>query len=230
MIWGDFLLRNIPTVYVLEMLVPLAMFARRMPRRSKFSLRVAVAILGAMAVSVWLPDLLWAVVDFRNFSMILLLFLLLLAVMVAGVLFCFRCSRYDGIFCGIAAYAVQNGIYQTLEVLQLAGEQMEMDFSGSRPAAWAILAIVHISVYWGVYSLFARDGAKEHYPIRRGELLGLSAITLVIVLRVLPNGGNGSTGHAIAWLFLHILCCALSLYILVGMSENGCLRKELDTM
>lgn len=230
MIWGDLLLRNIPTVFVLEMMVALVMFTRRFQRRKHFKLRVAAGIAGSLTASFLIPTVLWAVANQRSFEMIVVLFLLLLVVMVCAVQLCFRCTPYDAIFCGIAAYAVQNGIYQTVEILQLAAKMTGVDFSGNRPAAWVILAIVHLVAYWGVYVLLAKDGAKEHYPVRKGELMGLSGITLVIVLRVLPDAQNVTAAHETAWLFLHVLCCGLSLYILFGMSENEHLRKELDVM
>lgn len=230
MIWGDFLLRNIATVFIVQMLAAEAIFTMRFSRRKRFGLRVLLCAAAAIAASFLLPAATMGLVGRFGFSMVIGVFLLLFFVTVGGILVCFQCTLYDALFCGIAAYAIQNGLYQTVEILQLGAEASGFDFSVHRAAALGVLAAVHLLIYAGAYLLLARNGAKAHYPVNRGELVGLSCLTLVIVLRILPTAESMPVGHEIAWLFLHVLCCVLSLYILFGMSENGNLKQELQTM
>lgn len=230
MIWGDFLLRNITTVFVVQMLAAEAAFTMRFSRREHFALRVLLCAAAALGMSVLLPAVSMGLLERHGFAVVIAVFLLLFFAAVGAILLCFRCTLYDALFCGIAAYAIQNGLYQTVEILQLAAGVAGFDFSVHRAAAFAVLAAVHLLIYAGAYLLLARDGAKAHYQVNKGELVGLSCLMLVIVLRILPTAESMPVRHEIAWLFLHVLCCALSLYILFGMSENGNLKQELQTM
>lgn len=230
MIWGDFLLRNITTVFVLQLLAAEAIFTMRFSRRERFGLRAALCAAAAIGASFLIPAATMGLLERYGFLLIVVVFLLLFFITVGGILVCFQCTLYDALFCAIAAYAIQNGLYQTVEILQLVGMMAGIDFYVHRAAALGVLAAVHLLIYAGAYLLLARNGAKAHYPVNKGELVGLSCIVLVIVLRILPTAEMMPVGHEIAWLFLHVLCCALSLYILFGMSENGNLKQELQTM
>lgn len=230
MIWGDFLLRNIATVFIVQMLAAEAIFTMRFSRRERFALRVLLFTAAAMGASVLLPSIAMGLLEWHSFWAVIAVFLLLFFVMVGGILLCFHCTLYDALFCGVAAYAIQNGLFQTVEMIQLVGTVAGFDFSVHRIAAFAVLAAVHLLIYAGAYLLLAKDGAKEHYQVNKGVLLGLSCLTLVIVLRILPTADKMPVEHEIAWLFLHVLCCVLSLYILFGMSENSNLKQELQTM
>lgn len=215
---------------MVQMLAAEAIFTMRFSRREQFALRVLLCAAAALGASVLLPAATMGLLERYGYGVIIAVFLLLFLATVGGILLCFRCTLYDALFCGVAAYAVQNGLYQTVEILQLAAVVAGFDFSVHRIAAFAVLTAVHLLIYAGVYFLLAKDGAKEHYQVNKGELVGLPCLTLVIVLRILPTAEKMPVGHEIAWLFLHVLCCGLSLYVLFGMSENGNLKQELQTM
>lgn len=230
MIWGEFLGRNMPTVFILQMAVGIAMFTRKFPRRHHFLLRVAgctvslliLSALGAMAAFSCMPTV--------GFSSMIVLFFILFLLCSAGIKVCFHCSLYDALFCGITAYAVQNGLHQFISMLEQLVMQAGVDLWAYPVIPCAILALTHLLCFSGAYWLLARKGAREHYPVSKVSFVILTCVMLVVVLRVLPTSDGMSASHLLAWCFLHLLCCVLSLYILFGMSRTNSLQQELDTM
>lgn len=224
-IWGRFLLSNISTVFIVEVMAAEAMFSIRFRRRENFALRAGHGVMICLAAAFLLPWLLMLTPDIP-FGSVVTLFLLLFAVTLVVLPCCFHCTAYDAIFCGVASYAVQNALYQTTELLNL----LPVGFSRRRVLSVLLLLALHLLFYGTAWFFLARTGAGEHYSVSQGRLVGLSCLMMIIVLRVLPTEPNVSAAHQASWLFLHILCCGLSLYLLFGMSENSRLRQELDMM
>lgn len=217
-------------VFLVQIAAAAAMFARRFQRRNHFFLRIALCSLGLLLIA-WFTSILSSdLLDNLGFYAVILQYLVLFVLCIASIMICNCCTLFDALFCGIAAYAVQNTLYQITEIVHYSAQMVGLDFQAQRLVGIGIQLIVHVLVYWAAYALLAKNGSKEHYPVSKRPLIVLSCVTLVVVLRVLPRAESVPIQHHISWLLLHVLCCVLSLYILFGMSENSNLKQELQTL
>lgn len=227
--WCEFLYSKMAIVFMVQMLAALVLLSGRLQKREYFNLRALSCVSSLLVLAVVADRVSFLVRNAFGFWFYIGLFFILFVFICLSIMLCFHTTLYDALFCGMAAYAVQNSLYQFTimveNVLLLAG----VDLNECPVAAFILLAICHLLAYLGVYKLMA-SLARQHYPVDKIRLTALFCVMLVVVLRVLPTPRNTTIQHYIAWLFLHILVNLLSLYIMFGMSENNAMKLELDTM
>ncbi len=92
-------------MFVIELSICYSIFVFRLPRRSHFWIRLAVYFAVMLAASaVWKSE--WA--NSINIFLVMLRYVLLFALSLCGVKFLFKASILTTLYCGAAAYALQN--------------------------------------------------------------------------------------------------------------------------
>lgn len=227
--WGNFLGLKMSTIFVFEMSAAIAILTRKFQQREHFCARVVICFGVLLIVSESANQFVGRAAAYLGFGFFIILFFVLFWLISFAIPICFQASMYDSLFCSMAAYAVQNSLYQFTILLEKLLLLLGIKVSDEPLCGLALLLLCHVVTYAGVYFIMG-PLARQHYPVDKIRMTVLCCIMLVVVLRMLPDPSDTSTEHYIAWLFLHILVNLLSLYIMFGMSESSYIKQELDTL
>ncbi len=229
-----------PPLFVITMQLTLAamLFTRLLERRDHFIVRLFVAIVAFNSL-----DLIWVrplVILSSSLSspidslVTVLAFSGLLGFLVLGILFIFRCSRWTALFCGAAAYAVQNVMHTLPNVVNpLAMEALGVDLAPFWSFEMLIFSATVLLVCW--FAVSHSVGFTSEIEVKNHSVLVI--VCLVIVVSIIANmltdriAGYGAPRSFVAVEYLINLTTGM--FILFAAYEllyNNQLRLDMATM
>ena len=229
-----------PPLFVITMQLILAamVFTRHLERRDRFAARLAVAVVVFNAL-----DLIW-IRPFIELSTSLssplgslvtvLAFSGLLGFLVLGILFVFRCSTWTALFCGSAAYAVQNVMHTLPNVVNpLVMETAGIDLAPFWIIEMVVSTAAVLLVCWVAVSHSV--GLTSGVEIKNHSVLII--VCLVIVISIIANLLTDQlAGYGVPQSFVAVECLinlTTGIFILFAAYEllyNDQLRLDMATM
>ncbi len=205
------------------------MFAFRLKRKKHFPVRLAISLaifivclFAVTYLSMFVSYFLWGTLAYIT------IFALTVAVMKA----CFDETVRTLLFCGVAAYAMQNLSYRVLSIVQITGGIM---FFANRIGFTAAYNLFNYGLFVLIgivgYFLFARRmNEKDAAHLHGANVFAVSGLMLIVTV-FLCAWTNMYYDHfyllLINYLF-SILCCILILILQSGMLHNVGLERDLE--
>ncbi len=224
--------------FLAELLVAEAFFAFKLKRRSRFPLRVALAVLVCFAVTFLFP------IAAYNAFYISFMFIFIFALTMAGLYVCFREPLINILFVSVAAYAMQHVAYELYTLLSAAfGLQSasSLQYAETGELAFDVWTVsVYIESYAAVYALmYAAFGTriKRGTDLRIGNarLLVISGVILLaaVLLNAVVAYRAAEDTDVVLLCIIHgsnALCCVLAVFIQFFMLAGRKMQSELDTL
>lgn len=223
-------------IFMAEIMLSEAMFVHRLKRKKHFLIRLIISV----AVC-FLCSFLY-VVRFHNALYSSVMFLVLFAITVVALKFCFSETWYNILFCGIAAYTVQHLAYEFFNYIGTASGMSDIFVSGIYGDAspqeingYVIILYggVYGTVYWLMYLFFAdRIQSDDNSVLKGGTMLGLSALIIMvdIVLNMIATYHSYvSPDRVYSFLIFifNVICCLMALFVQFGLLSRYNLEKQL---
>ncbi|MCH5351448.1 MAG: sensor histidine kinase [Clostridiales bacterium] len=174
-----------------------------------------------------------------------LMFMLIFAVTLCGVLFVFRITVANGVFCAITAYTIQHLSFEIYTIFSTAfsfGSRDDMygnamvDLS-SFNSGLAVVILVYVDIFiliGGITYYLMRKYLRDNTKIKvNGTMLLYSALILLVdvVLNAfvvyIPEKHNA---YEIIIGIFNVLCCLLVLYIQMSVVKRRDIEKEMEDM
>ena len=228
-------------LFMLELLIAEHLFAFKLEHRKYYVLRLLFSVIVCVGISFAIP-----VVAFSTLYCSFLFFALFV-VSVATLMFTYKDSFKNIVFCAIAGYTVQHFSQEMYELFviscgltdNLASNMYgsgEVDFFGLNPFLFVVYFGMFFIAYATSYFLFARR-------MQQSEALTLSTLTILIVV-VLMMFIDIVFGSVVMWLLptdtnrmgvvmLHVynmICCVFALVLLFELPRRRAAERELEHM
>jgi len=229
-------------LFLLELLVPEALFSSSFPRRNHFAWRLSFSLVLLFGLSFALP----IVVHPLYYAF---LFLVLFSATLGAMAFCFRVPFDEILFCGVASYSFQHVAYLLFDtcvkafyldkVLDSLGN-MNPYFHGavSQNGISVITVIAYLTVYFCVYwiSYFAAirkvrkagEFRLKHFYVLILVLLVVLADVAFNLVTVFREEESGET-HYLERLY-NLLLCLISLLLQYSQLRTGVVENRLRTV
>lgn len=227
-------------VYKLQFMAALllaeGLFLFRLPRCSRFPLRLAAA-----AAFCFLSALLFPILNYGAlYSSVM--FLAFFALTIPAAKLCFDAGWRGCVFCTVAGYSMQHLASVCYDVvLTICGFSGTTQMYSNAPARFdpiptAIFLEVYTLVYWALYQIFGRRIKKgEEVSIQRPSLLVLVALTVLveIVLNavvIYHKYENLDLIYYLAASLTNVICSLSVLVILFSLLLQKSLENELEVV
>ena len=227
------------SVFMAEILVAEFLFTFRLKKKDHYPLRVVLAALLCMAVSVAAPILGY------NALYSSVLFFTLFAVSIGALMLCCREPFLHIFFCAVAAYTVQHiafALYNFIVVATGLNAGLPVEVYGESAARLSglFLTLVYVDAYCIVYWLMtitfgSMIRKNEDLRIRSTSMLVLVALVVLVdivisaVVTYYSYENNNPFYVSVASIY-NILCCLLALYVQFSLLSKRQLERELDTV
>lgn len=234
-------------IFMTELLIAETMFVWRFPKRNKFALRVLLSLLVCYAVAVFYP-LIGTYSWFSSSAMFLILF----AVTIPGLFFCFKTPLMNMLFIAVIAYTVQHfsyEIFNLINIILLNGEAFTSRAYGSDAISlddlWgtnglgAIGFVIYLFVYVAVYFssdivLKKRVGQSTNLKFKHTSIV-IFAVFVLIVNVVISAVSQYAPApehiiHKIIPGVYNVLCCLTIFYIQMSMVKTKDVEREMEVL
>lgn len=230
-------------IFMLELLVAELLFASKLGRRKYFALRMIAGTVVCFAIAFAFPVASYSAV-YSSF-----MFICFFAVSVLSLVFSFKASLHDIIFCAISGYTVQHVVSELFELVNSVtgvGTMLHLDFygngaAGSVSAGNILYVMLYYSAYFltfavfyfAAYMLFARK-------IRKYNILQINTVTMTVnvafilivdvIFSAVVTYSVPSENNIAALVLLHIYniaCCILVLVLLYELPKSKKMASEL---
>lgn len=223
-------------IFMSEIIVSEAMFVYRFKRRKYFLLRLLAAL-----VFCYLCTFLY-LVPVYNAVYSSVMFLVLFAITLPSLKFCFDETWYNIFFCGIAAFTVQHLAYELFNYIGTVsgiseifknGIYGEESPEGINGYVIILYGGIYGTVYWIMFLLFGDRITSGDKPVfNGGTMLGLAALIVLVdvVLNMLATYRSyvrpDRVYRAIIFIF-NVISCIMALFVQFGLLSRYNLKKEL---
>ncbi len=225
-------------VTIASLIVAVGLFARDLPRRERFGLRLAVVAVAAVALTVLglrmgfsiFPEL----TDQASFLTAIATFALVLAILVVGTLVVFDCSGWVALFCCSMGYLVQSmsGSVERASTLLFPHGSYPPSLVEGASRAIIVTAIVYVTVYL----LLAKKLEREGLLLIDDSIAVVIAAFAIVVnmvfdlvtkdLAVLDIPAHYNSALVLVYLFM----CSFTLYASYEIVYNRRLLQNMATM
>lgn len=115
-------------IFLAELILAEGLFSFKLPRRTRFPLRLALSVAAIYAITFLFP------IAAYNAFYVSFMFLFMFGMTIAGLFVCFDAPLLNIAFCAVAAYAVQHIAYEayTFDVFRVRNEDKARDGSSYR--------------------------------------------------------------------------------------------------
>ena len=234
-------------LFMIELLIVEFLFVFRLKRRSHFYLRLLGTVAVCLLIAVLVPVLAYNAI----YSSVL--FLVLLAVTVGGLFFCFEEKWMSILYCAVAAYTVRHLAFQFfslyLTIVSGSGSLTNSIYSNtnevfSMDTGFVLTMISYFSCYMIVYvlayTLFAQKiGEDGEFEVEKPYLMSWVLVILFvdIVLNAIVVYNSAKSNYANEYVLLmntltsflyNMLCCFFMLFILYNMIDMNKLKRDLE--
>ena len=222
--------------FMAALLIAEGMFLHRLPRRDRFPLRAAAAVLGC-----FLAALLFPIVSYSAlYSSVM--FLVFFALTIPAARLCFDVGWQGCVFCTVAGYSVQHLASVCYDiVLTICGFSATTQVYSDSAAQFnlvttAIFLEVYALAYWCFYQMFGHRLKKdEEVTIRRLSLLVLVVLTVLveIVLNafvIYRKYENLDLVYYLAASLTNVICSSSVLVIQFSLLLQNSLETELGVV
>lgn len=230
-------------LFVLTLIAAETVFVWRMEKRKLFPLRLIAAIAVCFAAAAVYPVKSWSYTGWYISLMSIVLFLVTLI----GILFVFRISFKNAVFCASAAYTAQHLAYEIFKAVLMPFDifvandmygKETFDISAFDGSMWIVI-LVYLNIYAGVYIAFhfilgKKISASGELHLKSTVLLVLSVVFLLVdvvlnaVILYIDEGYNSV--YEIVTVIYNCLCCMLVLYIQSSIINVKSVTDELETV
>lgn len=236
-------------VFMVELLAAEFLFTFRLKRRRKFALRFCITAAACMLAAVFFPVL------FYNAIYSSVLFLVLFAITLVGLLLCYDEKPFNIVYCAIAAYTVRHLAFQVYNfcfIFVNGSNSAASDIYGNADASVTVDAMFFVSlfafaacyyiVYTLCYTVFGRRiGKNGAFEIRNPYLMiivltvlfvdiGLNAVAVYNSVDDNFLDGTVFFVNTVMVYLYNILCCLFTLFLQFTMIDMNKLKRELETV
>lgn len=224
-------------IFMAELFVAEAFFTHKLKKRSRFPLRVILSIIVCYGITAVFP-----IITFDALY-VSAMFVMLFALTIVALFFCYDMRLLDIVFCAVAAYAVQHIAYELYTFMNVAlgldvgslayGEEITADYS-----IWMFATYVesYAAVYALMYVFFGRRiESKEDLRIGNVSLLVISGVIVLVAIlfnAILTYRVTEETDSVLV-LMAHVynmICCVLAVAIQFSIFGKKKVQTELDTL
>lgn len=216
-------------IFLAELLVAEAIFARRLRPRRHFLPRAVAALLCCFAFAYWFPLARYTVL--YNSVMFFSIF----AVTLAALAFCFEENGWNLLFCALVGYTVQHiafvvndtavVLFRLDTLLSRMGSMTDPYSNTQRTGAWNPLEIIcyldcYVLVYWYLgYFLSRRMKRGEDLSLGRKPLIVLAGVLVAVDIwfnMITVMNPDATRQTVLLENAYNLLCCALALVLQFG--------------
>ena len=223
----DFIIEN---GFSLEMLLCTMLFVTRLKRRSFFVLRVAAVAVAVVGSSILLNMIPWksSYIEFTKY-------LVIFAVLTAGILFCFNTSLLIALFCETGASATQHAAFKLGDLARYLIGLSALNGTAKEAVSAILYIFFSFTVYVVSYFLFARRFKKDETGYMRNIRLLPICIALITFASLFQRIFAAYSDGIALWLFIiffayGILSCVFTLSLQYGLFQSGKLEQEKKIM
>lgn len=231
-------------VFAVEIFVAEFLFAFRLKKRKLFVLRYiscAAALIGLILTTALIP------MSWDNPWSMSFVFLVIFALTVPMLMFCY-CERWINLlFCAIAAYTLQHFSYELATVLLslvTLGKNSIFGIYSDTPIDFLsfdklsvffmlIYLLCYVGAYWLFFSVYGkRISAGSDMKIKSVSLMfliGMGLLTDILVNSFVVYADPGFASVVVTGVS-NMLCCVLLLYALFGLVYSESLQREMDVI
>lgn len=220
------------------------LFSLNFERRNRFVLRCVISVAACSALSVPLSIGYYCVAmlsqsEFVTSVIVVMVYLAMFGLSLAGLSFCYRQSPRACVMCGIAGYVSQHIFYNVYGLINITGAiDNTMYIACGREGGILVTTLIQLAVAAAVltliYLVFAIR-ANKYVPdgVLGDKVAAISVATLFIIL-VLNAVRNVFSGDSVILSGLlgvmFILCCSFILLLRSGLLERNQLKHDIDTL
>lgn len=212
--------------FIAELLICTAIFSFSLKRRKLFVLRIILCLAALVLVSFIFGifvEILWLQT---------LKILLIVAIMILSVYFCFDTTLWIALFCEIGAYATQHMGFKIGSTVQ---EQILLFTSMGNKMAQAVYVLIDGIIYVLSYMIFARKIRRNEADYIENKQIILLALALIMFTTLLQNifdefGENIPLAINYVILTYDFLCCIFTLCMQYGIFKSGRMLKDFKIM
>lgn len=212
------------TAFAVQLVICMIAFVRKFPRREKFLLRIAAALVMYFGFSycTFLLRLVWP--DGQKF-LAFVLFEAVWGVGIAGIMLCFDVKPFSALYAGIGGYMLQHLVYGVFAIIRYYVDDMP------EVVSIILLFLPYVIVSLGFYDFFIkhnRDYSSYEDRSAAAVVLALLVIFLNVFLSRMTSYGddvNRFVSVVVCRLY-SVTCCSLVLFELFGLFKQNALKRE----
>ncbi len=220
--------------FIIELFILSILFTYSYQRRNCFIARVGVLVIICLVLSgvfmqIQTDD--WMLSIPFTISRYIVLFL----AVVAGILFCFKISILNSIFCVTGVYAIQHLLYQVHEIImEVFGVRKYIYNNNNRYLVYVILYIVFSGILYLIsYQIFIKKFKSHDTKYFNNKIIvvlcifvNLYATVFSIIFRICQD--NIQTEIFLICALLDMLCCLFTMYLMHFIFRTSVLQNELN--
>lgn len=224
-------------IFLAELILAEGLFSFKLPRRTRFPLRLALSVAAIYAITFLFP------IAAYNAFYVSFMFLFMFGMTIAGLFVCFDAPLLNIAFCAVAAYAVQHIAYEayTFFVFAFGLQTTSVPYAETGQIVFDVWTLaVYIESYAAAYGLMyfvfgtrIKRGTDLH--IGNAGLLIISAVILLaaILLNAVVTYHETEEPDILLICLAHAYnatCCVLAVFIQFFMLGRRKMQTDLDTL
>lgn len=224
-------------IFLAELILAEGLFSFKLPRRTRFPLRLALSVAAIYAITFLFP------IAAYNAFYVSFMFLFMFGMTIAGLFVCFDVPLLNIAFCAVAAYAVQHIAYEayTFFVFAFGLQTTSVPYAETGQIVFDVWTLaVYIESYAAAYGLMyfvfgtrIKRGMDLH--IGNAGLLIISAVILLaaILLNAVVTYHETEEPDILLICLAHAYnatCCVLAVFIQFFMLGRRKMQTDLDTL
>ncbi len=231
-------------LFMSELLIAELMFAWQFPKRDKFPVRLVAAVLLCFVIAVFYP----LITPYTWFTSALM-FVVLFAVTIVCLFFCFKIPFMNMLFCAVAAYTVQHFSYEIFNLINMtlmdgaaftskaySSEAMTFQITSGMDALGLVLYLFeHVYIYLVTNALLKkRMGESTNIQFQNAVIIVFIIFVLLVNIVLSSIVQNAPTGkdefYEIIVCVYNILCCLTIFYIQMSMIKEKNTEQEMAVL
>lgn len=224
-------------IFLAELILAEGLFSFKLPRRTRFPLRLALSVAAIYAITFLFP------IAAYNAFYVSFMFLFMFGMTIAGLFVCFDAPLLNIAFCAVAAYAVQHIAYEayTFFVFAFGLQTTSVPYAETGQIVFDVWTLaIYIESYAAAYGLMyfvfgtrIKRGTDLH--IGNAGLLIISAVILLaaILLNAVVTYHETEEPDILLICLAHAYnatCCVLAVFIQFFMLGRRKMQTDLDTL
>ena len=224
-------------IFLAELILAEGLFSFKLPRRTRFPLRLALSVAAIYAITFLFP------IAAYNAFYVSFMFLFMFGMTIAGLFVCFDAPLLNIAFCAVAAYAVQHIAYEayTFFVFAFGLQTTSVPYAETGQIVFDVWTLaVYIESYAAAYGLMyfvfgTRIKRGTDLRIGNAGLLIISAVILLaaILLNAVVTYHETEEPDILLICLAHAYnatCCVLAVFIQFFMLGRRKMQTDLDTL
>ena len=217
--------------FTIELIAAEALFLIGTRRRTHFGWRFLVFAVLISGLSLLLSYEEMSKLPTASFrAMLVLRFLMLFALTIVGIWFCFDCKAFHILFCATGGYLLQHVAFSLIELLKHGWDYVFPQVQVSSAAQTLLNLVLHALVYIVAYFLLLRGMARSDMGADLWSVLLMSVGTLTVAVVLSLFAYEFDAGPAMVCRALSLVACLMGLSSLTELRKNRYLQNEMEIL